>query len=109
MTAAQHFIIIAIVALATAATRFVPFLVMKSGRETPKFIRYLGSALPPAVFAMLVVYCFKNVDILTGAHGAPELIATLAVVILHLSFRKMLISIAGGTVVYMVLVNLVFV
>ena len=58
---------------------------------------------------MLVVYCFKNVDILSGAHGAPELIAALTVVILHLSFRKMLISIAGGTVVYMVLVNLVFV
>ena len=109
MTIAEQLIIVAVVALATMATRFVPFLVFKSDKPTPKFLQYLGRALPPAVFGMLVVYCFKGVDILGGSHGIPELIAVAAVVILHLVFRKMLLSIAGGTVVYMILINLVFV
>lgn len=109
MTIAEQLIIVAVVALATMATRFVPFLVFKSDKPTPKFLQYLGRALPPAVFGMLVVYCFKGVDVLGGSHGIPELIAVAAVVILHLVFRKMLLSIAGGTVVYMILINLVFV
>ena len=108
MTTLQQFLIIAVVALATMATRFVPFLVFKSGRPTPKFLKYLGGVLPPAVFGMLVVYCFKGVDILGGSHGIPELIAVALVVILHIVFRKMLLSIAGGTVAYMILINLVF-
>ncbi len=108
MTTLQQLLIIAVVALATMATRFVPFLVFKSDRPTPKFLKYLGRVLPPAVFGMLVVYCFKGVDILGGSHGIPELIAVAAVVILHLIFRKMLLSIAGGTVAYMILINLVF-
>lgn len=108
MTALQQLLIIAVVALATMATRFVPFLVFKSGRPTPKFLKYLGGVLPPAVFGMLVVYCFKGVDILGGSHGIPELIAVALVVILHIVFRKMLLSIAGGTVAYMILINLVF-
>ena len=64
--------------------------------------------LPPAVFGLLVVYCLKNVDLLARGHGIPELIAILFVIILHLSFRKMLLSIAGGTALYMLLVQLVF-
>lgn len=108
MTTLQQLLIIAVVALATMATRFVPFLVFKSDRPTPKFLKYLGGVLPPAVFGMLVVYCFKGVDILGGSHGIPELIAVALVVILHIVFRKMLLSIAGGTVAYMILINLVF-
>ena len=108
MTTLQQLLIIAVVALATMATRFVPFLVFKSDRPTPKFLKYLGRVLPPAVFGMLVVYCFKGVDILGGSHGIPELIAVALVVILHIVFRKMLLSIAGGTVAYMILINLVF-
>ena len=65
-------------------------------------------ALPPAIFGMLVVYCLKNVSFLTGTHGLPELIAIAATAALHLSWGNMLVSIAGGTVVYMLLVQLVF-
>lgn len=86
-----------------------PFAVFQSKkRQTPKFIEYLGKALPAAVFAMLVVYCLKNVDILTGSHGLPELIAIIVVVLLHLWRKQMLLSIAGGTVCYMLLVQFVF-
>lgn len=109
MTVTQQIITIAITAVATMITRFFPFAVFQSKkRQTPKFIEYLGKALPAAVFAMLAVYCLKNVDILTGSHGLPELIAIIVVVLLHLWRKQMLLSIAGGTVCYMLLVQFVF-
>lgn len=109
MNSSQHLIIIAACALATMLTRFLPFLLFPAGKPTPKYIRFLGHALPGAVFGMLVVYCLKGVDLLSGSHGLPELIAIAAVVGLHLWKRKMLLSIAGGTILYMLLVQLVFV
>lgn len=109
MTVTQQIITIAITAVATIITRFFPFAVFQSKkRQTPKFIEYLGKALPAAVFAMLVVYCLRNVEILSGTHGLPELIAIIVVVLLHLWKKQMLLSIAGGTVCYMLLVQFVF-
>ena len=109
MTVTQSFIMIAMAALATMLTRFLPFLVFKSEKSTPKFLTYLGKALPPAVFGMLAVYCLKGINPLAYPYGLPELIGVASVVVLHLSFRKMLLSIVGGTAVYMLLVNLIFV
>lgn len=108
MTVTQHIIIIAICSLGTMATRFLPFLIFRANRPTPRYIQYLGKALPPAIFSMLVVYCLKDVSLLSGSHGLPELISLAAVVVLHLCFRKMLISIAAGTLCYMLLTQLVF-
>ncbi len=109
MTLVQRIITIAVCAVATMITRFLPFAVFRSKkRETPKFVEYLGKALPAAVFAMLVVYCLRNVEILSGTHGLPELIAIVAVVLLHLWKKQMLLSIAGGTICYMLLVQFVF-
>ncbi len=108
MTLTQQIITIAMVVLATMLTRFLPFLVFPAGRPTPKYIQYLGKALPPAVFGLLIVYCLKNVSIFTGSHGIPELIAIVLVVILHLWKRQMLLSIAGGTICYMLLVQFIF-
>lgn len=108
MTLMQKIITIAICAFATMTTRFLPFLIFREGKPTPKYIQYLGKALPAAIFGMLVVYCLKNVDILGGSHGLPELIAIIVTVALHLWKRQMLISIAGGTVCYMMLVQLAF-
>jgi branched-subunit amino acid transport protein AzlD len=109
MTVAQHAIIIAVAAIATMLTRFLPFAVFNSDKPTPAFLSYLGRALPPAVFGMLVVYCLKSVSLLAPPFGIPELIGVAAVAVFHLLFRKMLLSIAGGTVLYMILVNLIFV
>ena len=109
MTTAQHLITIALCALATMLTRFLPFILFPAGKPTPKFIRFLGHALPAAVFSMLVVYCLKNVSITTGSHGLPELIAIAAVTALHLWKKQTLLSIAGGTIVYMLLVQQVFI
>lgn len=104
----QQLVTIGVCVLATMLTRFLPFLVFSGKRPTPKYIQYLGKALPTAVFGMLVVYCLKNVSILTGSHGLPELIAIAVTVGIHLWKRKMLLSVAGGTVCYMLLVQLVF-
>lgn len=108
MTVAQQIITIAVIVLGTMLTRFLPFLLFPAGRQTPKYIRYLGKYLPAAVFGLLVIYCLKDVSLLSGSHGIPELISIAMVVALHLWKRQMLLSIAGGTVCYMLLVQLVF-
>ena len=108
MTLPQQIITILVIVLGTKATRYLPFLLFPAGRPTPKYIRYLGRILPGAVFALLMVYCLKDVSLFTGSHGLPELISIALVVLLHLWKRQMLLSIAGGTVCYMLLVQLVF-
>lgn len=108
MTEVQMLITIGMVVLGTLLTRFTPFLVFPSGKATPKYVQYLGKALPGAALGMLVIYCFKDVNVLSGSHGIPELIALAAVVGLHLWKRNMLLSIAAGTVVYMLLMAFVF-
>lgn len=108
MTLSQQIITIGMVVLGTVLTRFLPFLLFPAGKATPKYIQYLGKVLPPAVFGLLVIYCLKNVSIFSGSRGIPELLSILAVVLLHLWKRQMLLSIAGGTVLYMLLVQFVF-
>lgn len=108
MTLTQKIITIAVVVLGTLLTRFLPFLLFPAGKPTPKYIRYLGAVLPPAVFGMLVIYCLKNASLFSGNHGIPELISVAVVAGLHLWKRQMLLSIAGGTVCYMILVQFVF-
>lgn len=89
-------------------TRFLPFLLFPAGRPTPKFIQYLGNMLPAAALGMLVIYCLKDVRLLQGNHGLPELISIAVVAGLHCWKRKMLLSIAAGTVCYMLLIQFVF-
>lgn len=108
MTLSQQLITIGTVVLGTMITRFLPFLLFPAGKPTPKYVRYLGKFLPAAVFGLLVVYCLRNVNPLAGSHGLPELIAIAVVVALHLWKKQMLLSIAGGTICYMLLVQLVF-
>ena len=108
MTLTQQIITVAMVVLGTAVTRFLPFLLFPAGRPTPKYVQYLGKVLPAAVFGLLVVYSLKDVSILAGSHGIPELISIVWVIVLHVWKRQMLLSIAGGTVCYMLLVQFVF-
>ena len=101
-------IIVAMVALATQITRWTPFLLFSGDKKLPKVVEDLGRLLPPAMMGLLVVYCLRNVDIATAPHGLPELIALAVVTALHLWKRNVLLSIGAGTVVYMLLVQLVF-
>lgn len=108
MTTTQRILTIAAVVLGTMLTRFLPFAVFSSNRPTPAYIRYLGRALPGAAFGLLLVYSLKDVSLLAGSHGLPEALSILLVVTLHLWKRQMLLSIAGGTICYMLLIQFVF-
>ena len=94
--------------LVTIAIRFLPFLIFGGKRKTPALISYLGTVLPYAIMGMLVVYCLRNISFFSGAHGIPEIVACVLVSVLHLWKRNTLISIIGGTVCYMFLVQIVF-
>lgn len=102
-------LLIAVVSAVTALIRFLPFLLFRDSSRTPKALEYLGGVLPGATMGMLVVYCFKGVSVTAWPFGLPELIAAAAVVGLYLWRRNILISIGAGTVLYMALVQLVFV
>ena len=108
MTLTQQIITVLMVVLGPLMTRFLPFLLFPAGKPTPKYIQYLGKVLPAAVFGMLVIYCLKDVSIFSGSHGIPELISIVSVILLHLWKRQMLLSIAGGTLFYMALVQFIF-
>ena len=101
-------ILIVVMALATMATRFLPFLIFGGRRNTPPLVEYLGKVLPCAVMGMLVVYCLKDVSWASFPYGLPELIGIAIVALLHIWKRNSLLSIGVGTVCYMLLVQLVF-
>ncbi len=101
-------LVIAVAALVTVILRFIPFLAFGGKRETPAYISYLGRLLPYAVMAMLVVYCLRNISFSAAPFGAPELISCAVVALLHVWKRSSILSILGGTVCYMLLVQLVF-
>ena len=108
MTLTQQLITIAMCVLGTMATRYIPFLLFPPGRQTPPYVQYLGKVLPSAVFALLVVDCLKDVSLTTGSHGIPEALALAVTVVLHVWRRQMFLSMAAGTILYMVLVQTVF-
>ncbi len=108
LTVIQTIVIILAISAGVQISRWLPFLAFSGRKETPQFVKYLGRVLPPALMGLLVVYCFKSTDILTGSHGLPELIATAVVVATYQWKGNLLISVGGGTVVYMLLVQFVF-
>ena len=99
--------LVAVIAGVTIALRFAPFLLLR-GRETPKFIAYLGRVLPYAIMGMLVVYCLRGTSFAVVSNWMPQLIATALVVGLHVWKRNTLLSIIAGTACYMILVQAVF-
>ena len=108
LTPLQTFLMILAIALGTALTRYLPFLLFPQDKEPPRFIRDLTTLLPPAVMGLLVVYCLKGISLTAAPYGMPELIGVAVTAALHLWRRNTLLSIAAGTVVYMVLVQFVF-
>lgn len=109
MNAAYSITIIAVIAAVTALLRFLPFCIFSGKRKTPEVITYLGRVLPFAIMGMLVVYCLKQISFVKAPFGAPELLAGAVVVVLHNWKRNTLLSIVTGTVLYMILIQFVFV
>ena len=100
--------LIAVIALVTAALRFLPFWIFGENRKTPPLIAYLGQVLPYATMGMLVVYCLKGVDLTAAPFGIPEFLGCAVVALLHIWKRSTLLSIGAGTLCYMLLVQFVF-
>ena len=108
LSVTQALIIIAILAIGTAITRFLPFVFFPNAKAAPRYVHFLGKMLPTAAISLLVVYSFRDVQFLSAPHGLPEIIAIAAVAALHLWKKNTLLSIAAGTAVYMLLVQIVF-
>ena len=106
MTTGQAIAAIAVMAVMTFLTRALPFLLFDRGDHPPKIVLYLGRVLPPAIIAMLIVYCYcssyRNTTFAAGGWGIPEAVASLAVVLLQMWKRNPLLSIMVGTAIYMV-------
>ena len=100
--------LIAVIALVTISLRFLPFLIFSGKRQTPAYVSYLGKVLPFSIMGMLVVYCLRNISFSAAPFGIPELLSCAVVAALHLWKRNTLLSIAAGTVFYMLLVQTVF-
>ena len=98
--------LIAVMSAVTILTRFLPFIVFR--KRTPAYVSYLGRVLPSAIIGMLVVYCLKDVTPAARPWGIPELLVLACVVGMQAWKRNSLLSILSGTVVYMLLVQLVF-
>ena len=102
-------LLVAVMALVTVLLRFLPFIIFNGKREVPGYIMYLGKVLPYAIMGMLIVYCLRNVRFSAAADWLPSAVGVAVVVLLHLLKRNSLLSILGGTIVYMALVQFVFV
>lgn len=109
LTTAGAIAAIAVMSAVTFLTRALPFLLFDRGEAPPKLVLYLGRVLPPAIIAMLIVYCLKGISFAAPAGWAPQLISVAVVVALHLWKHNELLSIFGGTILYMVLIQAVFV
>ena len=99
---------IAVIALVTAALRFLPFLIFRNNQKTPPLVSYLGQVLPFAIMGMLVVYCLKDISFTGAPFGIPEILGCTVVTLLHIWKRNTLLSIGAGTVCYMLLVQFIF-
>lgn len=108
MAEVHTWLLIAVMSAVTALLRFLPFLIFRGGRKTPEYILWMGKALPYAIMGMLVVYCLKSVSLAAAPYGVPEFIACILTAALHVWKRNSLVSIGGGTLCYMLLVQLVF-
>ncbi len=108
MPLSEQLITIAIVIAVTVFTRAIAFWLFPEGKKTPPFISYLGKALPPAVFGMLVIYCLKDCSLFSRTHALPELFSIALITLVHIWKRNMFVSIASGTICYMLLMQFVF-
>ena len=108
LSPAETLVMILAVALGAMFTRFTPFILFPDNKKHPPVIDYLSRVLPPAMMGLLVIYCLRGLSVLTAPHGLSEILAIAAIALLHLWRRNVLLSIAGGTAIYMLLVQQVF-
>jgi branched-subunit amino acid transport protein AzlD len=108
LTIGQSILFFGIISITTFVTRVLPFIVFPDHKEMPKYVEYLGNVLPFTIIGMLVIYCLKDVSFIKQSFGLPEIISIGVITFLHLWKRNILLSIGGGTVLYMILVQVIF-
>ncbi|QWT17332.1 AzlD domain-containing protein [Collinsella sp. zg1085] len=107
MTLVEQLITVCIAGLVTLSTRALPFMLIAPSKDISPTLRYLGNALPGAIFALLVAYCLKDTSFTSGNYGMPELLGIAIVSGLFLWRRNMLLAIFGGTAAYMLVIQMV--
>lgn len=105
MQTVNRILILAAMVVGTMLTRFLPFLLFPGEKKMPPFMEYLSRSLPYATMGLLVVYCLKGVEFSRSPFGAPEILSVILVGALHHWRHNILLSIAGGTAVYMLLIQ----
>jgi len=108
-TAMQLIIFFSLVMIGTMLTRALPFLLFPEKKKIPTFIKYLAGVLPYTIIGMLVVYCLKDISYTRAPHALPEMISVGVIIFLHLWKNNTILSIGGGTLLYMILIQYVFV
>lgn len=98
--------VIAVMSIVTILLRFLPFIIFDRGGQLPKWITYLGKVLPPAIMSMLLVYCLRNINLIEGNHGLPELLCIGVAMLIHNRKRNTLLSIGVSTVLYMIIIQI---
>lgn len=105
----QLFLFFGVVVLGTQLTRVLPFLIFPENKEIPKYVKYLADILPFTIIGMLVIYCLKDVSLVKAPYAIPEAISLLVIALLHVWKKNTLLSIGGGSLLYMMLVQYVFI
>ena len=105
MSKGQMIFTVLVLALSVWITRFLPFLIFKEKTKIPSLVEYLGKVLPAAMMGLLVIYCMKDVSFSDPARLIATLLAVVATALLHWFKRNMILSIAAGTVLYMILIR----
>lgn len=106
LSSLQIWVMIGLITIGTMITRFLPFIIFPESKEPPKFVLFLSNCLPAATMGLLVVYCLKNVNLFGGQYGIPEAISIIGIVVVHKWKNNVLLSILGGTALYVLLIHL---
>lgn len=105
----EIFTMIVICAFCTFLTRALPFLVFKNADQLPSSLQYISNKLPLAIMMLLVLYCLRSTLLFQFPYGIPQISGVLFVIVLHIWKRNIMLSIAGGTVFYMFLMQVIFI
>lgn len=106
MTQIQQILTVAVAVVGTQLTRWLPFFIFRSASSTPAYVRYLGKVLPPAIFGMLMIYCYRGIEIIdSSTHGLPEIVSGICVALCQLKYKNMCLSILAGTLLYILWMN----
>lgn len=97
------------IVIGTAFLRFLPFFIINKSLSENKYVQFLGRILPYSMIALLVIYCIKDISIIKFPYGLPEIISIILVAFFQIIKRNVLISIGLGTVIYMFLVQVIFI